>query len=110
MGVAGVPVPGMLPALGLAAQRGLLAWADLCVPAIELAEGGFDIPRGLATAWRQTRRSTVLPQRLQALVTSNNPSRARLMARPAASEARKNSSSCGGAISVPASIACPCPR
>jgi len=54
-GVAGIPVPGMLPALGLAAQKGSWPWADLCVPAIELAEDGFDVPRGLATAWRNQR-------------------------------------------------------
>lgn len=54
-GIAGVPVPGMLPALGLAAQKGSWPWADLCVPAIELAEDGFDIPRGLATAWQNQR-------------------------------------------------------
>ena len=54
-GIGGVPVPGMLPALGLAAQNGSWPWTDLCVPAIELAENGFDIPRGLATAWQNQR-------------------------------------------------------
>ena len=41
---------------------------------------------------------------------SDSPSSASSFARSAASFAQKNSSSCGGATGVPASIACACPR